>query len=864
MKKTLLSILAIAATTLGFAQINTFPYTEDFESGAGGWTADNTTNGTWELNAPAGTIINSAASGAMAWVTNATGNYNTSDNSWVQSPEFDFSGLPDPTFSANVWWQAENSWDGANLQTSIDGGATWQTVGAFGNPGNWYTDNTVSGLTFTGSQDGWTGAGGGWVNATHDLTGMGGQSSVYLRVTFGSDASVTQEGFAFDDVSLTLSAPGPSTVSEAGTNDTIVHTCTQDMMPDTVWFSHVTGVTGAYAYVVTDASDNILVFPGSNFQDFDGAPAGNCRVYGLSYTGNIDMMQVGMNIQTATLTDDAWMLSDNYVEIVRWENNVEGGMVYEMGTMDTTVHTCAQDGMPDVVMFGNNSDSTANYAYIITTGADTVLAVSGNMADFDGAPAGECHVWGVSYTGALDSMIAGMHISNIDFSNGCWELSDNYIQVVRWEDNVEGGMIYEMGTMDTVVHTCAQDGTPDVVNFATASTSMASYTYIITDGSDVVLGIPGSMADFDGAPAGNCRVYGVSYNGGIDSTIVGMDLNTVDVAFGCYELSSNFIEIVRWENNVDGATVMEMGTNATEVHTCTQDGNDDIVTFDNASTGMGSYSYIITDASDNILGFPPSNMFNFDGAPAGNCRVYGLSYNGAVDTSLVGSNVLSSTLVEGCFELSSNYIEIVRWDSDVDGAMVEESNGMDTVQVTLDGNPAVVDFSNNSTAGNDYAYVLTDQSGMILDVLAGTSNDFSGAPAGVCHVYGLSYSGDLAQVNGDNISSAVFTNGCYDLSDNWVVINRMDPTGILSLSNDIMELAVYPSPAVTTIQFDGLDLSTTYQVRVINAVGAVVLEDLNLNANETMNVEALESGVYFVTLQTADAAQQFSARFIKQ
>jgi len=48
------------------AQITTFPYTEDFESGDGGWVADNTGNGTWALGTPAGTIINSAASGTIA------------------------------------------------------------------------------------------------------------------------------------------------------------------------------------------------------------------------------------------------------------------------------------------------------------------------------------------------------------------------------------------------------------------------------------------------------------------------------------------------------------------------------------------------------------------------------------------------------------------------------------------------------------------------------------------------------------------------------------------------------------------------------------------------------------------------------
>ena len=112
------------------AQITSYPYFEDFESGDGGWVADNTTNGTWALGAPTGAIINSAASGSNAWVTNLSGNYNTNENSWVTSPVFDLSSLNAPSIELSIWYDIEFSWDGAVLQSSIDSGASWQNVGA--------------------------------------------------------------------------------------------------------------------------------------------------------------------------------------------------------------------------------------------------------------------------------------------------------------------------------------------------------------------------------------------------------------------------------------------------------------------------------------------------------------------------------------------------------------------------------------------------------------------------------------------------------------------------------------------------------------------------------------------------------------
>lgn len=201
------------------AQVSTFPYLEDFESGPGGWTSGGV-NSSWALADPALSVINAAASGDSCWVT-ATGgqtltNYNNSENSFVLSPNFNFTSLALPVIKFDVWWDSEFSWDGAVLQSSTDGGVSWSNVGAFGDPNNWYNDNTINGNPGgnqpAGNEQGWTGSGtnssGGWVSAEHVLVGLGGQTSVDLRVAFGSDGSVnTFNGFAFDDVEIYESPP---------------------------------------------------------------------------------------------------------------------------------------------------------------------------------------------------------------------------------------------------------------------------------------------------------------------------------------------------------------------------------------------------------------------------------------------------------------------------------------------------------------------------------------------------------------------------------------------------------------------------------------------------------------------------------
>jgi hypothetical protein len=200
-----------AFTTQNKPVINTFPYLETFENGPGGWGADNTVNGSWELTTPAGATIIGAASGVNAWVTNPTGLYSPNDNSFVESPCFDFTTLDSGSWVAlKVWWNSEFSWDGANLQISLDTAATWTNIGSFGDPDNWYTDNTINGNP-GGSQEGWTGrdasgnGSGGWVIAKHPLNNaLVGVPHALFRVAFASDGSVQDEGFAFDNFAIGL------------------------------------------------------------------------------------------------------------------------------------------------------------------------------------------------------------------------------------------------------------------------------------------------------------------------------------------------------------------------------------------------------------------------------------------------------------------------------------------------------------------------------------------------------------------------------------------------------------------------------------------------------------------------------------
>lgn len=196
--------------------VNSFPYFESFENGNGGWIPGGTFP-SWELGSPAKTSIQGAAAGSKAYVTGGlgSGTYNSGEKSFVLSPCMDFSSLTNPVIEMKAWWVSEFSEDGAFLQSSIDGGNTWKTVGLFNDVTNWYTDNTVSGivgLLETGvpsnRQSAWSGGlndnfgSNGWVLVRNNLTNLGGQPNVKLRIAFGAGAVNSGDGFAFDAIRI--------------------------------------------------------------------------------------------------------------------------------------------------------------------------------------------------------------------------------------------------------------------------------------------------------------------------------------------------------------------------------------------------------------------------------------------------------------------------------------------------------------------------------------------------------------------------------------------------------------------------------------------------------------------------------------
>ncbi len=176
------------------------PVKDDFESGFGFWKKKGNAN-SWEYGKPSGTIINSAASGEYAWVTNLNGNYPDLDSSYLESPCYDFSNTRNPIFEWKYWIDSEDGADGLSLLYSVDDGVSWHIADTHNHSftWNWFEKDTIASL----GNHGWDSISGGWITAKQFLPRETAyQPLVKFRIGFESDSSLTSEGAAFDDIRI--------------------------------------------------------------------------------------------------------------------------------------------------------------------------------------------------------------------------------------------------------------------------------------------------------------------------------------------------------------------------------------------------------------------------------------------------------------------------------------------------------------------------------------------------------------------------------------------------------------------------------------------------------------------------------------
>ncbi|SNZ00927.1 spondin domain-containing protein [Flagellimonas pacifica] len=339
-------------------------------------------------------------------------------------------------------------------------------------------------------------------------------------------------------------------------------------------------------------------------------------------------------------------------------------------------------------------------------------------------------------------------------------------------DTDDAPLALEAGTLSGGPFAFTVDGTPDMVSGITLDNSNVNgtnKTYVITDDSGKILGLPPTLeavegVNFDQAGAGICLIWHAVYEDGL--TGLEVDMNTSDLS-GEYDLS-NSITVTR--------NGLNAGTLSGGPFYFTVDGAPDMVsgiTLDDADLNGTNQTYVITDDESNILGLPPTleavEGVNFDGAGAGVCFIWHLTYEDGLEGLEANKNVADFS---GKYALS-NSIKVTR--SALNAGVL--AGGPFTF--TVDGEADMVSgitLDDTDLNGTKQTYVITDDKNNILGIPpsleAVEGVNFDEAGAGVCLIWHLTYEEDLEGLEkGKNVAD--FT-GNYALS-NSITVTRNEP-----------------------------------------------------------------------------------------
>lgn len=601
-----------------------------------------------------------------------------------------------------------------------------------------------------------------------------------------------------------------------------------------------------HVFFLTDQRDSVLQLFGSDTLHASALNPGISLVRGLSYSGQL-LLKAGQLLSQQNLATGCAALSTNLIKVIK--DQPRGGRV-SLVSGDTSYIICFKDGWPDRPALKNTSTSLLDYRYVLTNEQNQIIDLNALDVDLESLNSGKYKIYGVSYLGAVIAK-AGDDITTTPFASGCYQLSENVIRI--GSDELSAGTI-RTPNGENVLYFCTGDLQPDTTLLSSnGATAGAKYAYLgIQSDTLKYISTDGRFIDVQ-VPDGTTQVFGVAYRGSLTAKI-GERISTVRLSDSCFSVSSN--EVIIYKYTPEAGT-LSTSDGQNEYFLCPQDGQADFISLEESGSVPLLYAYVITNAADSILAWSTNSSFDLDTFSLGLCRIYGISYQGSLQ--LAGKKIGGTDLSSGCFDVSGQFITVFK--ATADAGRISMASGDTTLSICVeDLAPDTLFFSHTGVQGLKYAYLVTDLNNRLQAIVEkdGPEFDFNGADPGTSRIYGVSYGGFLSVFRNDDVTSTTLATGCYDLSDNFVLLNKVNSgpgckTSGLQSGNQIF-LSVFPNPARqwVTLRLKGEYLKSGRPDLYLVSLTGQLNKKINLSAKDIDNeqvvfdISSLTPGLYFI------------------
>ena len=465
------------------------------------------------------------------------------------------------------------------------------------------------------------------------------------------------------------------------------------------------------------------------------------------------------------------------------------------GTIDvdnqTDVFICLNSDDDKTVTVDLSDEEGENSSWLLLDPNGNITDITNsNIIDFTDAEAGVCVIRNISFNAGTTGIEVGNNLGQLD---GCFALS-NSVSVTKGE--VDAGEINS--GIQTTLNVCSGDGLPDVINIDIMGADAPFQSLIITDAGGTILRIPdGNSFDFEGLASGVCLIYNVAAS---DSILNSAELNVNELE-GCFDLS-NAIEVTRDE--VNGGMISS--NDSTEICIIVGDGLNDNIPVDLIDNIGENQAYLVTDQDGNILDLPSGPPFNFENAGVGTCLIWSISFTDGLMGLDIDSNVSG---LSGCFNLS-NPITVKR--TGISGGTIAFNDSLTMISVCLGDNIVEsFDISLENNEGPNFAWVITSNTGEILELPSGPPFEFENAGAGTCQIWHLAFDNGLTGLAvGESVNNL---SGSFNFSNNITVERSAVDGGLVTTASGLDSLTICSG--------DGLE----------DLLGLSLTDELGINSN---------------------------------
>ena len=661
-----------------------------------------------------------------------------------------------------------------------------------------------------------------------------------------------------------------STVGVSGQGSSL-DICPADGVDDVVTFVNNLSLAPGenYVYLLTDENEILQEVVSSSTYNFEGSSSSQQRVYGLHYSGQLDI-RVGAPRRMTTSSDCfAHSSPTQFVTITKNACPPPFECITSFTATtnwESSTDLCPSDGQADLVELRNSIGMTAgdNYAYLITNEADILqVVVFDNFFNFEGSTLETQRVYGVHFDGSLLPAIGQSRRATT--ATGCIAHSEDN----RFLTVTKGSCIIPFScepsqtstSIGSTISVCTTDGQQDVVevNNTLGIVDPAHYAYLLTDASDILQAVTTeSSINVEGINLDEIRIYGIHFDGTLTPAVGQNRLATT--ASGCHEHSSasSFVTII---NDACAAPFecRESLTATTDwavtIDICPSDGTRDMIPLrNNLFVEPGEhYAYLITDTLDVLQEVTFDSLYNFEGSSDAPQRVYGVHFDGVLEP-MVGANRLETTAT-GCFTHSgSNIFLTVTKNACASTFECVETLTATTAWVTSvdvcagDGQDDFVVLKNNvnQEAGEHYAYLVTDAFEVLQEIVYDTLYNFEASGIEEQRVYGISFAGDIIPAIGEHRRNTVATDCYIHSGDNlFITINKSEAcaqtaTVDLDAADDI---SIYPNPSSGAININYEESEIQFDIINIYDVSGMKTQTVRADSR-AIDIET--PGIYFL------------------